>query len=338
MRLMLDLSVYKQNNAMISITEFTKTLAEELYLSGRYGTARAYVSAARRFVCFTEDTDFRFTGINPSLIKKYEQSLFAQGCKRNSVSLYMRMLRSICNQASARGVASIQRGVFDNVFTGTDSCNKRAVPVSVIQRICELNPSVCSPALSFARDLFLLCFYLRGIPFVDLAYLRKSDVCGDTLRYRRKKTNVLLTVMLEPCSLAILRKYTPLAQGSPYLLPILTLEGRQGYRQYQNALRSYNNHLRALSQMLGLKENLTSYVARHSWATAAYREGVPVAVISECLGHSSEKVTYNYLASFANRTLRQANRKVIALLTPRVSSPLSPPGNSRQKWQNKAFR
>jgi integrase len=118
---------------------------------------------------------------------------------------------------------------------------------------------------------------------------------------------------------------------------ILSKGGGEGYRQYQSALRSFNNHLRALSQLLGLRENLTSYVARHSWATAAYREGVPVSVISECLGHSSEKVTYNYLASFANRTLRRANRKVISLLMPPISPPLPSSGMPKRKWRNKAF-
>lgn len=332
-----ELSVYKQNNSMDSIFAFTMRLAGELNLAGRYGTSRAYMSVARRFVRFTENENFSFQELTPAFLKKYEQSLFAQGCKRNSVSLYMRMLRSVCNQARSCGVAGIREGLFEHVFTGTDSCNKRAVSVSIIRRLCEFDLSLFDPALSSARDLFLLCFYLRGIPFVDLAYLRKSDIRGDTLRYRRKKTNVLLTVMLEPCALALLKKYASLAGDSPYLLPILTKEGREGYRQYQSSLRSYNNRLRALSKILGLRENLTSYVARHSWATAAYREGIPVAVISECLGHSSEKVTYNYLASFANRTLRRANRKVIALLKPPVLPPSLPPGMPKQKWLEKAF-
>lgn len=286
MKQLSNLSIYKRNNFMTSIFEFTTRLAEELNLSGRYGTSRAYMSSVRRFIRFAENADFPFKELTPALLKEYEQYLFAQGCKRNSVSLYMRMLRSICNQALSAGERDIPSGLFDHVFTGTDSCNKRAVSVSIIRRLCELDLGLCDPVLSFARDLFLLCFYLRGIPFVDLAYLRKSDIRGDTLRYRRKKTNVLLTVMLEPCALAILRKYASMSRDSPYLLPILSKGGGEGYRQYQSALRSFNNHLRALSQLLGLRENLTSYVARHSWATAAYREGVPVSVISECLGHS----------------------------------------------------
>ena len=134
------------------------------------------------------------------------------------------------------------------------------------------------------------------------------------VRYRRSKTKRLLTVAIEPCAQVIIRKYEQYTQNSPYLLPIINPALPDKYKQYQSALRLYNKRLNHLSTLLGLKIRLTSYVARHSWATAAYREGIPVSVISESLGHASEKVTYTYLASFENRTLRNANKKVIALL------------------------
>ena len=298
---------------MNSLNAFVSLLVQDLMASGRHGTVRAYESALRRLTAFAGNEVILFTDITPGLLKNYERYLFAQGCKRNTVSLYMRMLRSVYNQAACRGLTHTPGGLFDEVFTGTDSSEKRAVNPSVIRRLRELDLRG-NTTLETTRDLFLLSFYLRGIPFVDLIRLRKSDLSHNALRYRRSKTGRLLTVAVEPCAQEILRKYA--ATSSAYLLPVLTEEGNDGYRQYQNALRRYNLHLQRLSAMLGLKVNLTSYVARHSWATAAYRQGVPVAVISESLGHASEKVTYTYLASFDNRTLKRANQRVIALIFP----------------------
>ena len=300
---------------MRTLTIFVSLLTAELEVCGRHGTARAYRSSLNRLLEFTGNRQLSFSDLNPGLLKCYEQLLLTEGCKRNTVSLYMRMLRSVCNQAVSRKITRIPAGLFDEVFTGTDSSEKRAVNPAVIRRLRELDLQG-NNTLETARDLFLLSFYLRGIPFVDLIRLRKSDLSRGMLRYRRSKTGRLLTVAVEPCAQEILRKYAAKAASSIYLLPILSKEGKGGYRQYQNALRRYNLHLHRLSALLGLKVNLTSYVARHSWATAAYRQGIPVAVISESLGHSSEKVTYTYLASFDNRTLSRANREILSLVLP----------------------
>ena len=310
---MLNLSIQTNIDKMKTITDFVFMLIEELKQSGRYGTARSYSSSIKRLNAFIGHNKLTFRELTPELLKRYELFLYQEGCKRNTVSLYMRMLRSICNQATRRGKASPQLGLFDDVFTGTDSSEKRATTPLIIGRLQDLDLSNI-PSLEFARDMFLLSFFLRGIPFVDLTYLRKSDVKMGVLRYRRSKTKRLLTVAIEPCAQVIIRKYEQYTQNSPYLLPIINPALPDKYKQYQSALRLYNKRLTHLSTLLGLKIRLTSYVARHSWATAAYREGIPVSVISESLGHASEKVTYTYLASFENRTLRNANKKVIALL------------------------
>lgn len=298
---------------MKTLNAFVSLLIDELSLAGRHGTAHSYRSSMKRLNRFTGNDQLLFSALTPGLLKSYEQYLLAEGCKRNTVSLYLRMLRSICNQAVQRGLAKFPSGLFSDVFTGGDSSEKRAVPPSVINQIREVDLSLY-PEMEVSRDLFLLSFYLRGIPFVDLVHLRRSDVIQGVLRYRRSKTGRLLTVALEPCAKAIFKKYASRNSDSSYLLPFITKKGCEGYRQYQSALRRYNHHLRRLSSFLGLKIKLTSYVARHSWATAAYHQGIPVSVISESLGHASEKVTYTYLTSFDNRSLNRANRKVIALV------------------------
>lgn len=295
------------------LEDFVASLVQNLIANERHGTARAYVSSMRRLAKFVGNSSTTFENITPAFLKSYEQHLVATGCRRNTISLYFRMLRSICNQAVQQGLMEMSTTLFDEVFTGTDTAEKRAVGTSIIRTVKEADLSK-HPSLEKSRDVFLLSFYLRGIPFVDLIKLKKTDVSKGIIRYRRSKTGRLLTVQIEPCAQEIFRKYASSQKGSAYLLPFITDDGEQGYRQYQNALRCYNLHLRKLSDLLNLKVNLTSYVARHSWATAAYRQGVPVAIISESLGHASEKVTYTYLAAFENKTLSKANRSVISLV------------------------
>ena len=304
----------KQQIEMKSIKSFTGLLIKDLILTGRHSTARSYSCSLKRLIFFVENTNLTFPELTAELLKNFEQQLFSENCARNTVSSYMRMLRSICNQAHSCGEAKIPNGLFDNVFTGTDPSEKRAVSPGVIRNLTEADLSA-HPQLEVCRDLFLLSFYLRGIPFVDLIHLRKRDIINGTLRYRRSKTDRLLTVKVEPCAQALFNKYSCRAKHAPYLLSVITSGGAVGYRQYQSALRRYNLHLAKLFVLLGLKMKLTSYVARHSWATIAYHQGIPVSVISESLGYASEKITYTYLGSFDNRTLNRANRKVISLVT-----------------------
>jgi len=327
----------KTNSGMRLLEEFAASLVEDLISNQRHGTARAYMSSIRRLAGFAGNHTITFDRITPAFLKSYEQHLVATGCRRNTVSLYLRMLRSICNQAVQQGLMEMSSTLFEEVFTGTDTAEKRAVDTSVIRTIREADLRK-HPSLEKSRDVFLLSFYLRGIPFVDLIRLKKTDVSKGVIRYRRSKTGRLLTVQIEPCAQEILRKYASSRKGSAYLLPFVTEDGELGYRQYQNALRCYNLHLQKLSDLLNLKVNLTSYVARHSWATAAYRQGVPVAIISESLGHASEKVTYTYLAAFENKTLSKANRSVISLVMEKRHKDLSRVKRRKSfKWKPVAY-
>ena len=275
---------------MTTIYTFAQSAIEEARSAGRYGTANLYSGAINSFRNFTGDIPLTFKEVTAGMIKKYEESLLQKGRRHNTISTYMRMLRSIFNQAYQQGVPDTIPAdeLFRFVFTGYEPTAK--------------------------RDLFLLSFYLRGIPFVDLAHLRKSDMKHNTIYYYRRKTRQQLSVYLEPYAAEILRRYTDKHSPSPYLLPILSSVGPEGYRQYKSALRLYNQHLHRLSKMLRLSVPLTSYVARHSWATTAKEEGVAIAMISEGLGHSSEKVTHVYLASFNNNAMSKANRKVISTI------------------------
>lgn len=285
--------------------------------AGRYGTANLYTSTLNSFLEFLGNDTLTFKEITAGLIKEYEEHLLQKGRRHNTISTYMRMLRSIFNQAYQQGVPDTEPAdeLFRFVFTGYEPTTKRAISPTLIRRLAQLDLEE-QPNLCFSRDLFLLSFYLRGIPFVDLVHLRKTDVRHNTIYYYRHKTHQQLSVYIEPYASSILHRYTNKRSSSPYLLPILSSTGREGYRQYKSALRLYNQHLHTLSKILQLNVPLTSYVARHSWATTAKDEGVAISIISEGLGHSSEKITHVYLASFNNNAMSKANRKVISTIHP----------------------
>lgn len=157
-------------------------------------------------------------------------------------------------------------------------------------------------------------FILRGIPFVDLAYLRKSDIQGNILRYRRRKTGRRLTVILTPEALKLIDTLSDKREESPYLLPFLTSpEGsEEAYREYQRALRSFNRQLAALGERFGGSTPISTYTIRHTWATMAYYCEIHPGIISEAMGHSSIAVTETYLKPFRDDRIDEANREVIS--------------------------
>lgn len=299
----------------MTIYTFATASIKEAKQAGRYSTAGIYNSALNSFFRFTGDKSITFKDLTPGLIKQYEDQLLGKGKRHNTISTYMRMLSSICHQAKEQNIPFSHPvdDLFEFVFTGYEPTIKRAIPPSIIRRLSLLELDG-QASLRFSRDLFMLSFFLRGIPFVDLAHLRKSDVKNNTIYYYRQKTRQQLSVHIEPCASQIINRYKNKSANSPYLLPIITRTGEEGYKQYKSALRLYNQHLHRLSKTLHLNVPLTSYVARHSWATTAKEEGVAISLISESLGHTSEKVTHVYLASFDNNTMSKVNRKVIATI------------------------
>lgn len=309
---------------MISLPDYVQGLAKDLERDERYAASQSYSTLHRSLREFSEPNGLAFADIAPAVIKKYEQWLFNRGCCRNTVSLYLRLLRSILRQAADAGWMAYTDDLFARVFTGYDPSDKRAVSADIICRLIDLDLSH-EPGLAFARDLFLLSFYLRGIPFIDLSHLRKNDIRNGVLHYRRSKTGQPLAVTLEPWTMEILEHYQSKAESSVYLLPIICRPQEEDEKkQYDSALRLYNKRLRKLALLMGIKEKLTSYVARHSWATIAYHEGIPVSEISAGLSHTSEQVTYAYLESFSTDALANVNRQVVALVNRKASRKRKP--------------
>lgn len=292
------------------LSRFMNQVIEQLKQLGRIRTSETYVSALSSFMKYRDQRDVPLDGITSDLMLQYEAYLKHRGVRMNTISFYMRILRAVYNRAVEKGLTD-QRKPFRHVYTGIDKTEKRAVPVKTLKSLKSLDLSDC-PALDFARDMFLFSFYTRGMSFIDMAYLRKQDLQNGTLTYKRRKTGQRLTIRWEKCMAEIAYiKYKQ--KDTDYLLPIITHSGDER-KQYKNALRLVNRHLKDISKQLQLPKPLTMYVARHSWASVAKSRNIPLSIISEGMGHDSETTTLIYLASLETSAVDNANKKIISLL------------------------
>jgi integrase len=239
----------------------------------------------------------------------YESYMVQRGVCPNTTSFYMRILQAVYNKAVEKGLIE-QKNPFTHVYTGVSKTVKRALLLPDIKRIKNLDLSL-HPTLAFARDIFLFSFYMRGMSFIDMAHLRKNDLKGGIISYRRHKTGQQLVVKVEQCAQEIIDRYHD--ETSSYLLPIITSEGDERH-QYRNALHVMNHRLKEIGKMIGSPIQLTTYVGRHSWASAAKSNNIPISVISESMGHENERTTQIYLASIDTSVIDDANAKILSFL------------------------
>ena len=274
---------------------------------GKTRTSETYTAALNSFMRFREGRDIPLDEISPDLMEEYEAYLKGCGVSLNTVSFYNRILRAAYNRAVEKGLTP-QRHPFRNVYTGMEKTVKRAIPFEAVRRIKGLDLSL-KPAPDFARDMFLFSFYTRGMSFVDMAYLRKSDLKNGILSYRRKKTGQQLHIRWERCMGEIVEKHPNVT--TEYLLPVITDPTASERRQYENALHLVNRKLKKVAEMAGISVPLTMYVARHAWASIAKSKNIPLSVISEGMGHDSETTTQIYLASLDTSVIDEANGRIL---------------------------
>ena len=291
----------------------------ELYIDrlreeGRYSTAHVYKNALFSFSVFCGTCNVSFRQITRESLRLYGQYLYENGLKLNTISTYMRMLRSIYNRGVEAGNAPFVPRLFHEAYTGIDVCQKRALTAAELHRLLFDDPR--SERLRRIQDIASLLFQLCGMSFADLAHLEKSALENNILRYNRIKTKtpmsveVLDSAMVKIDRLRSVRKSQP---GCPdYLLDILcgdkSRKDEKAYREYQSALRWFNNSLKELARALHLKSPVTSYTLRHSWATIAKYRGVSIEMISEALGHKSIKTTQTYLKGFGLEERTEVNK------------------------------
>lgn len=291
-----------------SLFTFMQEAIGQLKRLNRIRTSETYAATLSSFMKFREGQDILLYEVDSDTMMLYEAWLKGKGICPNTISFYMRILRAVYNRAVEKELVE-QKHPFKHVYTGIDKTVKRAVPLKAIKRIKELDLTL-KPHLDYARDLFLFSFYTRGMSFIDLAYLKKSDLQNGFLTYRRRKTNQQLTVKWEKCMAEIVAKYND-CSTTQYLLPIITNPLVDERKQYRNAIYRVNTALKEIARMISLPMPLTMYCARHGWASIAKSKNIPLSVISEGMGHDSEETTRIYLASLDSDVIDQANSLIL---------------------------
>lgn len=288
---------------------FMDSIVRKLQNNGQIRTAETYRSTLNSFKRFRQNEDILIDDIDSELICDYEKYLKLRGLSLNTISFYLRKLRAIYNRAVESQIVC-EKKLFKKVFTASEKTSKRAISIAHIKQIKKLKLKGTD---AFARDMFLFSFYTRGMSFVDIAFLKKSNLNNGILVYRRRKTLQNIYMRWEPCMQTIVARYWE-ESDSPYLFPIIRDLSKNEYHQYRNKLTIINRHLKVIGDMIDLPIPLTMYVARHSWATIARNQGVPLSVISEALGHDSESTTKIYLASIGAHLVDKANKQILKLL------------------------
>ena len=290
--------------------DFMEQVIKNLKDLGKTRSTESYTATLNSFKRFRDQKDLLMNNLNAEIIQSYEVFLKNNGLCPNTSSFYMRILRAVYNRAVEKGFV-VQQYPFKHVYTGIDKTIKRALPLQCIKNIKNMDLSG-NPPLEFARDMFLFSFYTRGMSFVDMAYLEKKHLKNGILCYRRRKTGKMLMIKWEKCMQELVEKHCN--PQSVYLLPIISSPGIEGRKQYLNGIHNINHRLKTLGELLDLSIPLTLYVARHSWASIARFQKIPLSVISEGMGHESEKTTLIYLATLDTTAVDRANRAILKLL------------------------
>lgn len=283
---------------------------------GRYSTAHVYQNALLSFTKFCGGYSVSFRQVTRERLRRYEQHLYECGLRPNTISTYMRMLRSVYNRGVEAGSAPYVPYLFRDVYTGVDVRQKRALPMSELHKLLYDDPQ--SERLRRTQSIATLMFQFCGMSFADLAHLEKSALDSDVLRYNRIKTKTPISVGVLDSAKELLNQLRNRQESRPncpdYLFGILRGDKKRkdecAYREYQSALRKFNYCLKGLAKALHLKSPVTSYTLRHSWATIAKYRGVPIEMISESLGHKSIKTTQIYLKGFELKDRTEVNRRI----------------------------
>lgn len=290
-----------------SVFEYMRRQSERMKKVGKVRTGETYRQTLNSFMKFRNGVDLHFDMLTAETVEKYENHLRSNYLCRNTTSFYMRVLRCIYNRAVEEGLVQ-QTNPFKRVYTGVDKTAKRAMTLKEIRRIKELDLTG-KTSLDYARDIFLISFYLRGMSFIDMAYLRKKDLSNGYITYSRKKTGQQLSIRWEQPMQEILGKYPD--NPTQYLLPIIQRQDGTERKQYLNKILFVNRKLKQIAKMANISMPLTMYVARHSWASIAKSKNIPLSIISEGMGHDNEETTRIYLATIQTHRIDDANSLIL---------------------------
>jgi len=300
-----------QNNKFESFFAFGEKLVEEFRQQNRLGTARSYDFLLKRLRKFNKGRDLKFNQLNYDFLKRLEHQHLSRGYSWNGLSNYMRTIRAIFNKAIRAGLIQREASPFLRYQIKQVPTAKRALPVRYIKSIMELELEPDSNLFNY-RNYFLLSFMLYGMNFTDMAHMKMENIIDDRLLYNRKKNGRAYDIKLAEPTLELLRPYMEDKNKDEYILPIINRKRPEGiFKDIEWARGRYNKGLKEIGELCGIEQRLTSYVSRHSFATQAMLNNIPLEAISAMMGHSRINTTQIYLKGLPASVLDEYNERLI---------------------------
>ena len=303
-----------------AVGEFYNELISNYKSANNIGNARIYNDSFRSLKSFTNTSklDFLFAEISIEWLIKYEKWLINKNCAPTTISLLFRTLRSAFNKAIEENIVRKDNYPFNTfkVSKFNTKTTKRAITKDDVKKIMNLDLSHESKYMQLSQDVFVFSYLQGGINFTDIANLKYENIVDDRLHYIRQKTKKRFNIQIQKESMNILNKYiVDNSSKDDYIFPILDKNLHKTAIQRHNRIHKVigyiNPNLKLIGQKAGIDANLTTYVARHTYATVLKRSGVNTSIISESLGHSSEKITQIYLDSFENSQIDEAMKNLL---------------------------
>jgi site-specific recombinase XerD len=277
-------TLIQNKNETYFVFPFWETVIEDLRKTGKHGNMNAYKNTLSAFKKFRNNKDLEFASLDYKIVKAFDSYLLETGLQVNGISFHMRTLRALFNRTVKEDIASKDNYPFYEYKIKREKTIHRALTKEEVKRIRDLEFE--DFYMKLAQDFFMFSFYTRGMSFIDMSYLKVKNLHNDRLQYRRSKTGQMFTIKLIPEAKAIIKKYADLSKKENYLFPIIQHEDKK-FIEYKNAMRLTNKKLKIIGELAECSIPVTTYVARHSWATIAKRGGISTSVISEGLGHAT---------------------------------------------------
>jgi integrase len=291
---------------------------DSLVESGAIGNSITYSCAFRHLEKYA-GTKIPFDSITVDWLKKYEKAMLAEGKSYTTISMYIRSMRTLFNEAKNTGTIKESQYPFGKgkYEVPTGKGRKMALTLQQIKQIITYTDG--AEATEHYRDLWFFSYLCNGININDLLKLKFSNIDGDEIHFYRSKTlhtskeKKEIEALLTPEMKQIIEKWgNPDKSPNNYVFPFLTGNETptEQKKRIQDITHRINRHIKKIGDKLGIP-NISTYTARHSFASVLKRSGANIAYISDSLGHSDLKTTENYLASFE----KEERIKNAALLT-----------------------
>lgn len=296
-----------------SFFEYSNSIIEDLKKVERYGNANSYYAVTKILKKFNNDNDLKFNEVNYEFLKKFEKFHYSRGNSTNGLAVYMKTIRAIYNKAIKAGIISKDAYPFTNYRIKTTPTEKRALDIKSIKSIVMLDLKETDSLFHF-RNYFLTSYMLYGVSFIDMAFLKLENIIDNRIKFIRRKTSKPYDIKITPQLKEILGCYTNNRDKKDFIFPIIKRETYElQYKDVLWARKTYNQGLKQIAKKCNIEQRLTSYVSRHSFATQAMLQDVPLQAISAMLGHNRLTTTQIYLKSLPSEVLDDYNKKLVAI-------------------------